>query len=102
MDKHTERAFLVGAQFRSHAAWEVKDSLEELAQLATTAGATIVGEGLQKLHGPHASTYIGKGKAHEFAEICQVDKVDTVVFDDELTPGQARNLEKIFEMTKCN
>ena len=41
--------------------------------------------------------YIGKGKAHEFAEICQMEKVDTVVFDDELTPGQARNLEKIFE-----
>ena len=97
MDKHTERAFLVGAQFRSHAAWEVKDSLEELAQLATTAGATIIGEGFQKLDGPHASTYIGKGKAHEFAEICQMEKVDTVVFDDELTPGQARNLEKIFE-----
>ena len=97
LDKHTERAFLVGAQFRSHAAWEVKDSLEELAQLATTAGATIIGEGFQKLDGPHASTYIGKGKAHEFAEICQMEKVDTVVFDDELTPGQARNLEKIFE-----
>ena len=97
LDKHTERALLVGAQFRSHAAWEVKDSLEELAQLATTAGATIIGEGFQKLDGPHASTYIGKGKAHEFAEICQMEKVDTVVFDDELTPGQARNLEKIFE-----
>ena len=97
LDKHTERAFLVGAQFRAHAAWEVKDSLEELSQLASTAGATIIGEGFQKLDGPHASTYIGKGKAYEFAEICQMEKVDTVVFDDELTSGQARNLEKIFE-----
>ena len=45
----------------------------------------------------HPGTFIGKGKAHEFAEQCQVENVDTIIFDDELTPGQARNLEKIFE-----
>jgi len=95
--KTSERAFLIGAQFRSHSAWEIKDSLEELAQLATTAGATIVGDGFQKLDSPHAGTFIGKGKAEDFAEQCRIDEVDTVIFDEELSPGQARNLERIFE-----
>jgi GTP-binding protein HflX len=95
--KTSERAFLIGAQFRSHSAWEIKDSLEELAQLATTAGATIVGDGFQKLDSPHAGTFIGKGKAEDFAEQCKIDEVDTVIFDEELSPGQARNLERIFE-----
>lgn len=94
--KTSERAFLIGAQFRSHSAWEIKDSLEELAQLATTAGATIVGDGFQKLDSPHAGTFIGKGKAEDFAEQCKIDEVDTVIFDEELSPGQARNLERIF------
>jgi GTP-binding protein HflX len=95
--KTSERAFLIGAQFRSHSAWEIKDSLEELAQLATTAGATIIGDGFQKLDSPHAGTFIGKGKAEDFAEQCKIDEVDTVIFDEELSPGQARNLERIFE-----
>ena len=95
--KTSERAFLIGAQFRSHSAWEIKDSLEELAQLATTAGATIVGDGFQKLDSPHAGTFIGKGKAEDFAQQCKIDEVDTVIFDEELSPGQARNLERIFE-----
>ena len=94
--KTSERAFLIGAQFRSHSAWEIKDSLEELAQLATTAGATIVGDGFQKLDSPHTGTFIGKGKAEDFAEQCKIDEVDTVIFDEELSPGQARNLERIF------
>ena len=95
--KTTERAFLIGAQFKTRSSWEIQDSLDELAQLATTAGATIVGQGFQKLETPNPGTFIGTGKAKEFAEDCRIDKVDTVIFDDELSPGQARNLEKIFE-----
>lgn len=95
--KITERAFLIGAQFKARTAWEIQDSLAELSQLAETAGAEIVGQGYQKLENLHPGTFIGKGKAEEFAEQCKIDKVDTVIFDDELTPGQARNLEKIFE-----
>jgi GTP-binding protein HflX len=56
----------------------------------------VVGEGLQKLAAPCAATFIGKGKANEFASHCKRADVDTVIFDDELTPAQSRNLEKVF------
>jgi GTP-binding protein HflX len=72
------------------------DSLEELSQLAATAGAEVIGEGVQKLAAPCASTFIGKGKADQFAEHCRRGDVDTVIFDDELSPAQSRNLEKVF------
>jgi GTP-binding protein HflX len=56
----------------------------------------VVGDGVQKLAAPCASTFIGKGKATHFAELCREADVDTVIFDDELTPAQSRNLEKLF------
>ena len=71
-------------------------SLKELSELATTAGGRVVGDGVQKLAAPCASTYIGKGKADEFALNCRKADVDTVIFDDELSPAQTRNLEKLF------
>ena len=70
--------------------------MEELSELAASAGGVVVGDGLQKLQAPCASTFIGKGKAEEFAELCREADVDTVIFDDELTPAQSRNLEKLF------
>jgi len=75
---------------------DIHDSLEELSELATTAGGKVVGEGVQKLPAPCASTFIGTGKAGEFAEHCRVAEVDTVIFDDELSPAQSRNLERLF------
>lgn len=75
----------------------MEDSLEELAELANTAGAEIVGVGTQKLDNPVPATFIGPGKAEEFAEVCRLDKVDTIIFDDELSPAQSRNLEGLFE-----
>ncbi len=95
--KKSERVFLVGVELKSQPAWEVQDSLEELDQLARTAGAEIVGNGTQKLESPVASTFIGTGKADEFATLCRKEKVDTVIFDDELSPAQGRNLERVFE-----
>jgi GTP-binding protein HflX len=77
--------------------WDVQDSLTELAELATTAGAEVAGTGTQKLEAPVASTYIGSGKAQEFAKWCKENEVDTVIFDDELSPAQSRTLEKVFE-----
>ncbi len=71
--------------------------MEELDQLARTAGAEIVGNGTQKLESPVASTFIGTGKADEWAVHCRQEKVDTVIFDDELSPAQGRNLERVFE-----
>jgi GTP-binding protein HflX len=94
--RKTDRAFLVGVELKSRSAWDVRDSLEELAELARTAGAAVVGTGTQKLEKPHPSTYIGAGKAAEFAAECREKAVDTVIFDDELSPAQARNLEEAF------
>ena len=70
--------------------------MEELSELAVTAGAEVVGDGLQKMAAPCASTFIGKGKAGEFAQHCRSAEVDTVIFDEELSPAQSRNLEKVF------
>ena len=90
------RVFLVGAELKSRAAANIRESLAELAELATTAGAAILGEAVQKMDSPAPATFIGKGKAEELAGYCKENEVDTVIFDDELTPAQTRNLEKIF------
>ncbi len=94
----SERAFLIGAHLKSHTEWEVQDSLAELGQLATTAGAEIAGSGTQRVEKITARTFIGPGKAREFAARCHADAVDTVIFDDELSPAQSRNLETVFEL----
>jgi GTPase len=95
--KASERVFLVGLEFKSRSTWDLQDSLAELAELAASAGAEVVGNGTQKLDTPVASTFIGSGKADEFAAQCRLDKVDTVIFDDELSPAQSRNLEVVFQ-----
>jgi GTP-binding protein HflX len=96
LNKRTERVFLVGLELKSGANWEMRESLDELAELAVTAGAEVIDTGVQKLESPVAGTFIGPGKAAEFAKFCVANDVDTVVFDDELSPAQSRNLEKIF------
>lgn len=90
------RVFLVGVELKNRRTWEVEESLEELLQLSKTAGTTVVGQGIQRIPSPTASTFIGSGKAAEFAKQCDALDVDTVIFDDELSPAQNRNLEKIF------
>ena len=96
MNKRAARVFLVGVELKTRTAGDVRESLAELQELAQTAGTQIIGEGVQKMAAPVAATYIGPGKAEEFAKICKDGDVDTVIFDDELTPAQTRNLEKIF------
>ena len=95
--KGPERVFLVGVELKSRSASESRDSLEELAELASTAGGEVVGDGVQKLEALHAGTFIGKGKADEFADYCRRNDIDTVIFDDELSPAQGRNLEEVFK-----
>ncbi|MBE0545613.1 MAG: GTPase HflX [Verrucomicrobia bacterium] len=95
-DTRTERVFLVGVELKNGSAANLRESLDELGELATTAGGLVIGEGAQKLETPNAATYIGKGKAEEFSRFCTEHTVDTVIFDDELSPAQTRNLEKIF------
>ena len=95
-NRRTERVFLVGVELKSRKGWEIRESLDELSALAITAGAEVVGDGLQKMAAPCATTFIGKGKAGEFAQHCRKADVDTVIFDDELSPAQSRNLETVF------
>lgn len=99
-NRRTERVFLVGVELKSRngngTSWESSDSLGELSELATTAGGEVIGDGVQKLAAPCATTFIGKGKADEFARHCREADIDTVIFDDELSPAQSRNLEKVF------
>lgn len=91
-----EKVFLVGVEIKSRDGADVSDLLAELAELAQTAGAQVTGQGIQKMESPAPATFIGKGKAAEFSDFCRRHGVDTVIFDDELSPAQSRNLEKIF------
>jgi GTP-binding protein HflX len=95
-DTRSIRVFLIGVELKSRTAADIRESLAELAELAETAGTQIIGEGVQKMAAPVAATYIGPGKAAEFAGFCKANDADTVIFDDELSPAQTRNLEKIF------
>jgi GTPase len=91
-----ERVFLIGAEFKSRKFSNTADSIAELSELAGTAGGEVIGDGLQKMETPMPATFIGKGKAEEFAAFCGSNDVNTVIFDDDLSPAQCRNLEKIF------
>jgi GTP-binding protein HflX len=92
-----ERVFLVGVERQNHDRAALRDSLDELGELTTTAGGEVVDTGIQKMESLSPATFIGKGKAEEFADFCRRNDVDTVIFDDDLSPAQCRNLEKIFE-----
>jgi GTP-binding protein HflX len=94
-----EKIIIVGVVFPSSKAGEVEESLDELALLVDTAGAEVVGRVVQRRSEPDAATYVGKGKAEELFSLSESLDVDTVVFDDELTPAQQRNLEKILGRT---
>jgi GTPase len=88
-----ERAFLVAVETKKQQSWHSEESLDELAQLAGTAGASVVGRAVQKLDNPNTATYIGKGKLEEIVSQRVPLEYDVVLFDDELSPSQQRNLE---------
>ena len=94
-----ERIILVGVVFPGLTNEMVDDELDELALLVDSAGADVVGRVVQRRDSPDAATFVGRGKAEEIAELSRSLDVDTVVFDDELTPAQHRNLEKLFGRT---
>lgn len=85
----------MGAVFGSDDAEEADWSLTELEALADTAGADALDRFIQKRDHPDSATYIGKGKVREVVETAGVLDADMVIFDDELTPAQGRNLEEI-------
>ncbi len=85
---------LVGAPLkRSDARHHVGEHLEELAQLADTAGAVVVGEMVQNIDKPNAATYLGKGKVEELSRFIEEKDASLIIFDDELSPSQGKNLE---------
>jgi len=109
-----ERAILVGADLRhpgvrgrtdaasrarsAGATLGAEDSMAELEELARTAGAAVAGRLMQKLDHPNPSTFLGKGKLEELKELAQEERADLVIFDEELTPSQQRNLENALKV----
>ena len=91
----TEKTVLVGLEHDGVTRWDLEESLSELRELAATAGATVVDTVTQKLQHPTAPYYIGKGKAEEVAAICTEHGAGSIIFDDELSPAQGRNLESV-------
>src|SRR5436309_15576524 len=91
--KTHERAVLIGLEQQGVSTWDLRDSLEELAELANSAGAEVVDTVTQKLPKTTAPYYIGCGKAESIKEACQDRRVTSNMFDDELSPAQGRKLE---------
>ena len=96
LTEEMEKAVLVGVIHKDQTERQVEEYLDELAFLAETAGASAVKRFMQKLAHPDSKTYIGKGKLEEVARYIQGKDIRVLIFDDELTGAQARNLEKIF------
>ena len=91
-----ERAILVGIEYKNALDdTSAESSLAELARLADTAGATVVATTTQRLDAPNPRTFVGSGKAEEIADMCRSLAADVVIFDEELTPSQQSNLEKV-------
>jgi GTP-binding protein HflX len=94
-----EKIVLVGVAVGDADLDDVERSLDELAELVDTAGADAVARVVQRRAAPDPTYYIGKGKAEELKQVSLEVDSDTVVFDDELTPAQQYNLEKLLGRT---
>jgi len=94
-----EQIVLVAVQFPGSTSDQIDANLDELAQLVDTAGADPVDRVIQRRDAPDPATYVGKGKVTEIQAASDGSDADTVVFDDELSPAQQFNLEKILKRT---
>ncbi len=94
-EKKAERAVLAAADFGEY---DVERSLDELEELAKTAGAEVVGRLTQRRDTPEAGTFLGSGRLQELADFCEANNVDTVIFDHELTGTQLKNIEDIVKL----
>ncbi|MCK4368223.1 MAG: GTPase HflX [Dehalococcoidales bacterium] len=94
-----ERAFLVAVASKGNIdRWSAEDSIDELAQLAGTAGAEVVGKLIQRLPRASRTHYLGRGKLAELASLKDSTRYDVAIFDDELSPLQQRNLEEALQV----
>lgn len=91
--KKQETAVLVGVVTQQQKLEQAEEYLDELAFLTLTAGARVVKRFLQRLPKPHAGTFVGEGKLEEIAAFVVENEIDMVIFDDELSPSQIRNIE---------
>lgn len=96
--KIREKAVLVGIIHSGQDAMQVKEYLEELAFLVETAGAEPVKTFTQKIDAPNSKTFVGTGKLEEINQYIKIHEVQIVIFDDELTPTQLRNIERELEI----
>lgn len=94
------RALLVGIDRARSDGWTLEDDLAELARLADTLGASVVGSATQRMERPNPRTFIGAGKAAEIEELARVENATLVVFDDDLTPSQQANLEGLLPQVR--
>ncbi len=93
--KEQEKVILVGVSERDGD--DGADSLEELSQLARTAGAVVTGTVIQKMESIHPATYVGSGKLEEIRDLIWEQEATGIICDDELTPAQLRNMEQILD-----
>ena len=99
LNQPVERALLVGVELKGQRnGWPVEDSLAELAQLARTAGVEVAGQTYQKLEHINPATYIGSGKVEEVKVLKDHLGCNVIIFDDELSPRQQRELEKALKV----
>jgi GTP-binding protein HflX len=91
--KKQEKAVLVGVNLQGQKIEQAEEYIDELAFLAHTAGAVVAKKFMQRLPYPNPRTFIGEGKLEEVVEYVQAHEIDMVIFDDELSPSQIRNLE---------
>jgi GTPase len=98
--KPQETAILVGVISQKQNADKTKEYLDELAFLAETSGVQTKKVFVQRLTTPDQKTFVGKGKLEEILTWITINPVDTIIFDDELSPSQVRNLERAFENIK--
>ena len=94
-----EAALLIGLDRPGTDRWAANDSLDELRELAESAGVSVLDKLTQKRDAPSAPTFVGKGKVAEIAALCQKLAANTVIFDDDLSPAQGRNLGEILGPT---
>lgn len=96
-EKVIEKAVLVGVISQNQTAEQVEEYLDELAFLVDTAGVVVENRFVQKLEHPHPKTFVGKGKLEEVCDFIKIHEIGTVIFDDELSPSQLRNIERELE-----
>ena len=95
LESLVERAILVGAPLKRTPSDAATEHIEELGRLANTAGVEIVGSLIQRVDSPHPRHYLGEGKVEELRQLAEEQEATLVIFDEELSPAQGKNLEEL-------